>query len=112
VHDAFIKFHICNFYNLRRGNCKNKAAGLDCDVGLRRRTYHVLSGNVLIVWDDVERVISGQVVNSKMQIVRAQSPQDNFKVVGLLIPNNCATELCEMLASAEEAEREIKKEAV
>ncbi|CAL8120089.1 unnamed protein product [Orchesella dallaii] len=95
-----------------RGNCKNKAAGLDCDVGLRRRTYHVLSGNVLIVWDDVERVISGQVVNSKMQIVRAHSPQDNLKVVGLLIPNNCATELCEMLATAEAAEREIKKEAV
>lgn len=93
----------------RRGNCKNRTIGLDCEVGLRRRTYHVLSGNVLIVWDDVERVITSQVVSTKMQIVRAQA-QDGFKVVGLLIPNNAATEMCEILAAAEEAEREVKQE--
>lgn len=69
-----------------------------------------MSGNVLIVWDDVERVITSQVVSTKMQIVRAQSQDDGFKVVGLLIPNNAATEMCDILAAAEEAEREVKTE--
>lgn len=69
----------------------------------------MLSGNVLIVWDDVERVLSDQVVSTKMQIVRAQS-QDGFKVVGLLIPNNSVTMMCDILSEAEAQEREVKQE--
>lgn len=44
-----------------------------------------------------------------MQIVRAQS-QEGFKVVGLLIPNNAATEMIDILETAEAAEQGIKQE--
>ena len=27
-----------------KGNCKNKTVGMECEVGLRRKTYNVLTG--------------------------------------------------------------------
>uniref|UniRef100_A0AAR2IRZ5 Protein strawberry notch homolog 1 n=1 Tax=Pygocentrus nattereri TaxID=42514 RepID=A0AAR2IRZ5_PYGNA len=58
----------------RRGNCKKASVGLQCEIGLRCRTYYVLCGSVLSVWTKVEGVlasVSGS--NVKMQIVRLRT---------------------------------------
>ncbi len=68
----------------RRGNCKNVTLGLDCEVGLRRRTYNVVAGSVLSVWSRVENVLalkSGH--SSKMQVVRLKTAE-GIKIVGKL----------------------------
>ena len=72
-----------------KGNCKNKTVGMECEVGLRRKTYNVLTGmqysrivisliyfypvgSVLSVWTKVESVLTndgqkkGQ--HAKMQV--------------------------------------------
>ena len=40
------------------GNCKNVSLGLECEVGLRLKTYNVLTGSVLSVWTSVEGVLT------------------------------------------------------
>lgn len=66
----------------RRGNCKNVTLGLDCEVGLRRRTYNVLAGSVLSVWARVENVLAAKTGhNSKMQVVRLRTGE-GVKIVG------------------------------
>ncbi|KAJ0057509.1 hypothetical protein NL108_009255, partial [Boleophthalmus pectinirostris] len=57
-----------------RGNCKKASMGLQCEVGLRCRTYYVLCGSVLSVWNELEEVltpVSG--TNVKVQIVRLRT---------------------------------------
>ncbi|GLH00308.1 Protein strawberry notch [Gryllus bimaculatus] len=82
-----------------RGNCKNVALGLDCEVGLRRRTYNVLAGSVLSVWSRVENVLAARSGhNSKMQVVRLRTAE-GIKIVGTLIPNSCVDSLREALSS-------------
>jgi len=52
-----------------------------CEVGLRRRTYHVLSGSILGVWTHVEGVFNRHTLNGqRMQIVRVRT--DNKRLVG------------------------------
>jgi hypothetical protein len=69
----------------RRGNCKNVTLGLDCEVGLRRRTYNVLAGSVLSVWARVENVLAAKTGhNSKMQVVRLRTGE-GVKIVGMYI---------------------------
>lgn len=69
----------------RRGNCKNVTLGLDCEVGLRRRTYNVLAGSVLSVWSRVENVLAAKTGhNSKMQVVRLRTGE-GVKIVGKCI---------------------------
>lgn len=66
----------------RRGNCKKASVGLQCEIGLRCRTYYVLCGSVLSVWTKVEGVlasVSGS--NMKMQIVRLRT-EDGQRIVG------------------------------
>lgn len=66
----------------RRGNCKKASVGLQCEIGLRCRTYYVLCGSVLSVWTKVEGVlasVSGS--NMKMQIVRLKT-EDGQRIVG------------------------------
>lgn len=68
----------------RRGNCKKASVGLQCEVGLRCRTYYVLCGSVLSVWNEVELVltpVSG--ANVKVQIVRLRT-EDGQRIVGKL----------------------------
>lgn len=56
------------------GNCKNVSMGIDCEVGLRRRTYNVLAGSVLSVWSRVEHILSARSSNnSKMQVIRLRT---------------------------------------
>ena len=65
------------------GNCKNTTAGLQCDIGLRRKTYMVLSGSILSVWHEVGKVLYNEYSNStkRVQNVRVRLQNDK-RVVG------------------------------
>lgn len=82
-----------------KGNCKKTAMGLQCEIGLRTRTYHVLSGSVLSVWSKVENVLTSLPGgnSSKMQIIRLRT-DDKRRIVGSLIPGNCLKALCNVLS--------------
>ncbi|PSN38080.1 Protein strawberry notch [Blattella germanica] len=89
-----------------RGNCKNVTLGLDCEVGLRRRTYNVLAGSVLSVWSRVENVLAAKTGhNTKMQVVRLRTGE-GVKIVGTLIPKSCVEALREALSSDAEKTEE------
>ncbi|XP_050667303.1 protein strawberry notch isoform X2 [Leptidea sinapis] len=75
--------------------CRN---GAECEVGLRVRTYHVLSGSVLAVWARVEAALAARSAAHKMQVVRLKT-DDGRKIVGTLIPKNCVDSLKETLSS-------------
>ena len=59
-------------FSLRRGNCKSTTLGIHCEVGLRRKTYNVLAGSVLSVWNQVEQVLTydgnRRGANARMQV--------------------------------------------
>lgn len=68
-------------------------------VGLRRRTYTVLSGSVLAVWSRVEATLAARGgTNNKMQVIRLKTT-DGRKIVGTLIPKNCVDLLVNDLKS-------------
>lgn len=49
---------------------------MDCEVGLRRRSYNVLSGSVLSVWSRVESILATRSAhNTKMQVVRLRTDE-------------------------------------
>ena len=69
-----------------RGHCKNVTVGLKCEFGMRRRSYHVLSGSVLSVWTEIESVfasVSQGRRQSKIQVVRLKTT-DGSKIVGMI----------------------------
>ncbi|KAK7494073.1 hypothetical protein BaRGS_00014731 [Batillaria attramentaria] len=82
-----------------QGNCKKVSLGLPCEIGLRTRQYHVLSGSVLSVWSQVEAVLAAMPGSSmsKMQIIRLRT-DDGQRIVGSLIPNNCVPPLINVLS--------------
>uniref|UniRef100_A0A3Q3LEF3 Protein strawberry notch homolog 1 n=1 Tax=Mastacembelus armatus TaxID=205130 RepID=A0A3Q3LEF3_9TELE len=72
-----------------RGNCKKASMGLQCEIGLRCRTYYVLCGSVLSVWNELEEVltpVSG--TNVKVQIVRLRT-EDGQRIVGKMKDSLC-----------------------
>ncbi|XP_055317524.1 protein strawberry notch isoform X2 [Sitodiplosis mosellana] len=76
-----------------RGNCRNVSSGVECEVGLRRRTYTVLSGSVLAVWQRVETQLAARVSsNNRMQVIRLKTSDGN-KIVGILVPKICVESL-------------------
>ncbi|XP_068191150.1 protein strawberry notch homolog 1 isoform X2 [Antennarius striatus] len=88
-----------------RGNCKKASVGLQCEIGLRCRTYYVLCGSVLSVWNEVELVltpISG--TNVKVQIVRLRT-EDGQRIVGLIIPANCVSALINKLSTSDQSQQ-------
>ncbi|XP_068609448.1 protein strawberry notch homolog 1 [Brachionichthys hirsutus] len=88
-----------------RGNCKKASVGLQCEIGLRCRTYYVLCGSVLSVWNEVELVltpISG--TNVKVQIVRLRA-EDGQRIVGLIIPVNCVSALINKLSTSDQSQQ-------
>ncbi|CAL9682352.1 unnamed protein product [Knipowitschia caucasica] len=88
-----------------RGNCKKASVGLQCEVGLRCRTYYVLCGSVLSVWNELEEVltpVSG--TNVKVQIVRLRT-EDGQRIVGLLIPANCVSPLIHKLSTSDQSQQ-------
>ncbi|XP_011349493.1 protein strawberry notch isoform X3 [Ooceraea biroi] len=89
------------------GNCKNANIGMDCEVGLRRRSYNVLAGSVLSVWSRVENVLAARSGhNSKMQVVRLRT-DEGLKIVGTLIPKSCMEPLRQALSSDAENTEEL-----
>ncbi|KAK1883577.1 Protein strawberry notch like 1 [Dissostichus eleginoides] len=88
-----------------RGNCKKASVGLLCEVGLRCRTYYVLCGSVLSVWNELEEVLtplSG--TNVKVQIVRLRT-EDGQRIVGLIIPVNCVNALINKLSTSDQSQQ-------
>lgn len=74
-------------------------------VGLRRRTYTVLSGSVLAVWSRIENTITAK-SNNKMQVIRLKTTE-GAKIVGTLIPKSCVELLVQDLSSdAEKVEEQ------
>lgn len=61
---------------LFHGNCKRAK----CDVGIRRRSYCVLSGAVLTVWPELERAVPF-LQTHRLQIVRLKTDDGN-KFIG------------------------------
>ncbi|XP_014483079.1 PREDICTED: protein strawberry notch-like isoform X2 [Dinoponera quadriceps] len=89
------------------GNCKNTTIGMDCEVGLRRRSYNVLAGSVLSVWSRVENILASRSGhNSKMQVVRLRT-DEGLKIVGTLIPKTCMEMLHQALSSDSEKTEEL-----
>lgn len=97
--DQYISSSLNCSHAFWKGNCKKTAVGLQCDVGLRTRTFHVLSGSVLSVWNKVENVLASAPggVNTKMQIIRLKTDAGE-RIVGSLIPSNCVMALCNILS--------------
>ena len=94
------KFHkIYHFFNFKS----------NFQVGLRRRTYTILSGSVLSVWGRVENILSryGSTGHNKMQVIRLKT-QEGKKIVGTVIPKNCVELIREDLSSDAEKVEEIK----
>ncbi|XP_061118634.1 protein strawberry notch homolog 1 isoform X1 [Conger conger] len=88
-----------------RGNCKKASLGLQCEIGLRCRTYFVLCGSVLSVWTKVEGVLASvSGTNVKMQIVRLRT-EDGQRIVGLIIPANCVAPLTNILSSSDQCQQ-------
>uniref|UniRef100_A0A3P9PWP8 Protein strawberry notch homolog 1 n=1 Tax=Poecilia reticulata TaxID=8081 RepID=A0A3P9PWP8_POERE len=88
-----------------RGNCKKASVGLLCEIGLRCRTYYVLCGSVLSVWNELEDVlspVSGS--NVKVQIVRLRT-EDGQRIVGLIIPANCVSPLINKLSTSDQSQQ-------
>uniref|UniRef100_A0A096LTX0 Protein strawberry notch homolog 1 n=1 Tax=Poecilia formosa TaxID=48698 RepID=A0A096LTX0_POEFO len=88
-----------------RGNCKKASVGLLCEIGLRCRTYYVLCGSVLSVWNELEEVlspVSGS--NVKVQIVRLRT-EDGQRIVGLIIPANCVSPLINKLSTSDQSQQ-------
>ena len=59
--------------------------GLQCEVGLRKKTYNVLTGSVLSVWHEIESILTHdgnrKGTNSRMQVCF-----NKRIIVGTLIP--------------------------
>ncbi|XP_071393912.1 protein strawberry notch homolog 1 [Centroberyx affinis] len=88
-----------------RGNCKKASVGLQCEIGLRCRTYYVLCGSVLSVWTKVENVLASvSGTNVKMQIVRLRT-EDGQRIVGLIIPANCVSPLINILSTSDQSQQ-------
>jgi len=93
-----------------KGNCKNRSVGMECEVGLRRKTYNVLTGSVLSVWTLVESVLTndgqkkGQ--HAKMQVVRMRL-EEGRRIVGTLIPTSAVDQLVKQLGAGAEENEEI-----
>lgn len=92
-----------------KGNCKNVTMGLECEVGLRLKTYNVLTGSVLSVWTRVEGVLThdgqrkGQ--HGKMQVIRMKLG-DGKRIVGTLIPSSAMDNLVKTLSTGAEEQEE------
>ncbi|VDO04076.1 unnamed protein product [Rodentolepis nana] len=62
---------------------RSKLSGV-CENGLRERTYYVLSGAVLNVWQHVKHALTTFHQSVSMQVVRLK-PEEGKRIVGLLI---------------------------
>eukprot|EP00794_Sanderia_malayensis_P014235 gene14235-15720_t len=90
-----------------QGKCKKKLVGLDCEIGMRKRTCYVLSGSVLSVWTKLEGVFSvNPGASGKMQIMRLKL-DDGTKIVGAMIPTNLVELLTRTLSTSNNGPNDI-----
>ena len=77
----------------RKGNCRRAYVGRPCEVGLRCRTYYVLSGSVLGCWTKVEAVLASLPGGhaTRMQIIRLKTDE------GLRIVGECVASFVDVL---------------
>ena len=70
------------FVRCRSGTCRNILAGQRCEFGLREQTYVVLTGSVLNIWTNIEKVLVAKCgPKMKHQVVRLKT-MDGFKTIG------------------------------
>lgn len=80
-HIANVVFCCCFF---RQSRCRLSIPGQQCEVGLRRKTYYVLSGSLLGVWSYIEGTFYQYYKeNYTIQIVRVRT--DSKRLVGKLL---------------------------
>lgn len=72
-------------HEVRGGKCGRRSAGLLCDVGLRHRVYHILSGSILSLWEMIEKTLPSQMASSKLQMARMKTA-DGQRVIGMSLP--------------------------
>lgn len=58
-------------HQLRLGRCNRKQSGLECMVGVRKKVYHILTGDVISGWDILENKISEM---GKFHLIRVNVP--------------------------------------
>lgn len=70
-------------HEIRSGKCSRRSTGLLCDVGLRQRVYHILSGSVLSLWEMIEKTLPASLAASasKLQMARLKTA-DGQRVIG------------------------------
>ncbi|XP_046460001.1 protein strawberry notch-like [Daphnia pulex] len=88
VHDYWLK-------NTSKSH-KNKGPGR-CQEGLRSScvTYKLLTGSIFLLWKEIESIIRESNPQWKMQIARVLV--DSSKIVGIVIPDNCESQLVAFL---------------
>ena len=66
-----------------KGMCRRMMTRGQCETGLRSRTYYVLSGSVLSVWNTLESVLMSTPGShaSRMQVIRLRTDEGK-RVVG------------------------------
>lgn len=105
--------------------------GHHCEIGLRRKTYNVLTGSVLSVWSDVEQVLTfdgnRKGTSSRMQVMKKATLmflrpvyfilrrifqvvrlklKNGKRIVGTLIPSSAMSSLLKSLSSGSEESEE------
>ncbi|XP_014244664.1 protein strawberry notch-like [Cimex lectularius] len=89
------------------GICKKSCFEGECDVGLRHRTYNILSGSVLSLWNSIENIVSTSSGSARLQVVRVKTSEGD-KIVGTLIPSNSFQKLYdELTAVSERVEKQV-----
>lgn len=78
------------------GKCFNRKAGFACDDGMRRRRYTVLSGSIFAVWNLIEAQLHSRGIYEVPRIVRLKTTE-GLKIVGILLPNECVSDIIEVL---------------
>ncbi|KAI1293580.1 Protein strawberry notch -like protein 1 [Halotydeus destructor] len=89
------------------GRCSRKTANLLCDIGLRKRLYHILSGSVLSLWENFEKTLPSH-MQSKLQIVRLKT-KDGLRVIGTLVPEKA---LPSLIAHLEQSVNPVPKPVI
>jgi hypothetical protein len=59
-------------------------AGFTCDHGLRTRIYHILSGGVLAIWDQISGATRDYSTEQRLQVVRLRL-DDGRKIIGTTV---------------------------
>ncbi|CAG0919140.1 unnamed protein product [Notodromas monacha] len=106
--------HLC-----MTGTCKRSMLSPgSCDIGLRTRVYHILSGAVLNIWHHLENVMRAHHLREqRMQVVRLKL-DESTKIIGSIIPNAAVVSLKNVMTTEgavnesklEEEDEDVKDE--